>query len=181
MGGSREGSGPSLVYTKLSSCRADVAQARTNHPNQLHQHWEHGSQQPGDWARRMCRATQHFPKHRVIQEPPAHPQGCRAERAQSPASSRQDRSQEPDSPREHQVTGPEVGCDTNQRARWMGFHAWSVCWWHLHLFPPPGKPASQAGCSAAPSRVTRCRPCGAHRSSLHKVEQGSSADIHISS
>lgn len=48
--GSREGSGPSWVYTKLSGCCADAAQAWTNHPNQLHQHWEHNSQQMGNWV-----------------------------------------------------------------------------------------------------------------------------------
>lgn len=50
VGGSGEGSGPSWVYTKLSGCCADAAQARTNHPNQLHQHWEHNSQQMGNWV-----------------------------------------------------------------------------------------------------------------------------------
>lgn len=50
VGGSGEGSGPSWVYTKLSGCCADAAQAWTNHPNQLHQHWEHNSQQMGNWA-----------------------------------------------------------------------------------------------------------------------------------
>lgn len=47
VGGSGEGSGPSWVYTKLSGCCADAAQAGTNHPNQLHQHWEHDSSR---WA-----------------------------------------------------------------------------------------------------------------------------------
>jgi len=167
VGGSGEGSGPSSVYTKLSSCRADAAQARTKHRAPP----APGTRFPAA-GRQGSKDVQSHPAPTNAQRdvgPPAHPQGCRAEGAQPPTSRRQDRRREPEHP---WSTLP-------QSWRWAGHQPARPsdrlsCLQRLSAVPSPPPSPTQ---TSQPSRVLS----STQQSSSHRVEQGSFADSHISS